>query len=47
MIEIRLILFDIDGVLTDGTAAYNEKGEVVKNKLRPCARGDHSTVPYL
>ena len=29
MIEIRLILFDIDGVLTDGTAAYNEKGEVI------------------
>jgi YrbI family 3-deoxy-D-manno-octulosonate 8-phosphate phosphatase len=29
MIEIRLILFDVDGVLTDGTAAYNEKGEVI------------------
>ena len=29
MIDIRLILFDIDGVLTDGTAAYNQEGEVL------------------
>ncbi len=29
MIDIRLILFDIDGVLTDGKAAYNSKGEVI------------------
>tara|TARA_R100000005_G_C4983537_1_gene192526 strand:+ start:792 stop:1280 length:489 start_codon:yes stop_codon:yes gene_type:complete len=28
-LDIRLILFDIDGVLTDGKAAYNEKGEVI------------------
>ena len=29
MIDIRLILFDVDGVLTDGTAAYNQEGEVL------------------
>jgi YrbI family 3-deoxy-D-manno-octulosonate 8-phosphate phosphatase len=27
--DLRLILFDIDGVLTDGTAAYNQEGEVL------------------
>ena len=29
MNDLRLILFDIDGVLTDGTAAYNQEGEVL------------------
>jgi len=29
MTDLRLILFDIDGVLTDGTAAYNQEGEVL------------------
>ena len=29
MIDIKLILFDVDGVLTDGKASYNDKGEVI------------------
>ena len=28
--EIRLVIFDIDGVLTDGTLFYGEHGELVK-----------------
>jgi 3-deoxy-D-manno-octulosonate 8-phosphate phosphatase (KDO 8-P phosphatase) len=29
--EISLIILDVDGVLTDGTLAYGEHGELVKN----------------
>ena len=28
--DINLVIFDVDGVLTDGTLYYGEKGEVVK-----------------
>ena len=28
--EIRLVIFDIDGVLTDGTLFYGESGEIMK-----------------
>lgn len=29
--SIRLLILDVDGVLTDGTLAYTESGELVKN----------------
>ena len=28
--DIKLVIFDIDGVLTDGTLFYGENGELVK-----------------
>ena len=29
MIDIRLVIFDIDGVLTDGKAVYDDMGKVI------------------
>ena len=29
--DIKLVVFDVDGVLTDGTLVYGEQGEIVKH----------------
>ena len=32
--KIKLILTDVDGVLTDGGRYYSDKGEIIKNNTK-------------